>query len=60
MDYFVILALLSGYVHHYLCLVPQERKFCNSMTADVISDSVKWVNDFSALKAAHVSCFVII
>ncbi len=43
-----------GYIHHYLCLVSHDRKFCNALTAEVVADSCNYVPDFSALKAAQV------
>ena len=43
----------SGYVHQYLCLVPQERKFCNALTSVILFESAGWIADFSALKAAR-------
>lgn len=43
----------SGFVHQYLCLVPQERKFCNALTSVILFESARWVTDFSALKAAR-------
>jgi hypothetical protein len=43
---------LKGYIHEYLCLVPQERKFCNRLTSDVIVESARWTDRFSAVKAA--------
>lgn len=44
---------LEGYVHQYLCLVPQERKFCNALTSVIFYESSRWITDFSALKAAR-------
>merc|ERR1719412_698221 len=44
---------LEGYVHQYLCVGPQERKFCNPLTGDVIAESARWMPDFSAVKAAQ-------
>ena len=43
----------SGCVHQYLCLVPQDRKFCNALTSVIVFESARWVTDFSALKAAR-------
>lgn len=43
----------SGYIHQYLCLVPQERKFCNPLTSVILFESARWISDFSALKAAR-------
>ena len=43
----------SGYVHQYLCVVPQERKFCNALISVILFESARWVTDFSALKAAR-------
>ena len=40
-------------MHQYLCVVPQERKFCNPLTGDVIAESARWMPDFSAVKAAQ-------
>ena len=36
-----------------MCLVPQDRKFCNAMTGEIILQSCRWVPDFSALSAAR-------
>eukprot|EP00095_Tigriopus_kingsejongensis_P011905 maker-scaffold111_size354240-snap-gene-2.28 protein:Tk11905 transcript:maker-scaffold111_size354240-snap-gene-2.28-mRNA-1 annotation:"protein tamozhennic" len=44
---------LQGYLHQYLCLVPHERKFCNPLTAQILSESVRWLAGFSAVKAAQ-------
>ena len=44
---------LEGYVHQYLCVVPQERKFCNPLAGDVIAESARWMPDFSAVRAAQ-------
>jgi len=44
---------LEGCVHQYLCLVPQDRKFCNALTSVIVFESARWVTDFSALKAAR-------
>lgn len=44
---------LEGYIHHYLCTVPQDRKFCNPLTADVIRKSCTWIPGFSALAAGR-------
>ena len=43
---------LTGFVHQYLCLVPQDRKFCNSSTSELIYESAKWTPGFSALSAS--------
>ena len=40
-------------MHQYLCLVPQDRKFCNALTSVIVFESARWVTDFSALKAAR-------
>ena len=45
--------LFSGCVHQYLCLVPQDRKYCNALTSVIMFESARWVTDFSALKAAR-------
>ena len=45
--------VFAGYVHQYLCLVPQERKFCNAISSLVLFESAGWIADFSALKAAR-------
>ena len=33
--------------------MPQERKFCNPLTCNVIYESVRWIPEFSALSAAR-------
>ena len=40
-------------MHQYLCLVPQDRKYCNALTSVIMFESARWVTDFSALKAAR-------
>ena len=45
--------VVAGYVHQYLCLVPQERKFCNAISSLILFESAGWIADFSALKAAR-------
>ena len=45
--------MFSGCVHQYLCLVPQDRKYCNALTSVIMFESARWVTDFSALKAAR-------
>ena len=47
------LKLSPGFIHQYMCLVPQDRKFCNAMTGEIILQSCRWVPDFSALSAAR-------
>ena len=44
---------ISGFIQQYLNLVPQDRKFCNSLTNDVLFESARWVPNFSALKASQ-------
>ena len=44
---------LEGYIHQYLCLVPQDRKFCNALTSDILFESCRFVTDFSGVKAAQ-------
>ena len=48
-----LFVLFSGCVHQYLCLVPQDRKYCNALTSVIMFESARWVTDFSALKAAR-------
>ena len=36
-----------------MCLVPQDRKFCNAFTSEIIIQSCRWIQDFSALTAAR-------
>jgi len=43
---------LEGFVHQYLCLVPQDRKFCSRLVSEVIWQSARWTPNFSAVKAA--------
>ena len=50
--YIVIKIFNLGYVKHYLYLVPQDRKFCSGLAAEVIWQSARWIPNFSALKAA--------
>ena len=50
--YIVIKIFTLGYVKHYLYLVPQDRKFCSGLAAEVIWQSARWIPNFSALKAA--------
>ena len=50
--YIVIKISTLGYVKHYLYLVPQDRKFCSGLAAEVIWQSARWIPNFSALKAA--------
>jgi spermatogenesis-associated protein 2 len=35
-----------------LYLVPQDRKFCSNLASEIIWQSVRWIPNFSALKAA--------
>ena len=42
-----------GFIHQYLCLVPQDRKFCNTNTSEIIDQSCRWLPNFSALTAAR-------
>jgi len=44
---------LEGYVVEYLSLVPQDRKFVSATTGDIIFQSVRWIPDFSLVKAAN-------
>ena len=50
--YILIKIFTLGYVKHYLYLVPQDRKFCSGLAAEVIWQSARWIPNFSALKAA--------
>ena len=43
---------ITGFVHQYLCLVPQDRKFCGRLVSEVIWQSARWTPNFSAVKAA--------
>jgi len=43
---------LEGFVHQYLCLVPQDRKFCSRLVSEIIWQSARWTPNFSAVKAA--------
>ena len=45
--------ILAGFIHQYMCLVPQDRKFCNAFTSEIIIQSCRWIQDFSALTAAR-------
>jgi len=44
---------LEQKVKEYLCLVPQDRKFVSPTTGDIISNSIRWINEFSLSKAAE-------
>ena len=46
------LFLFTGFVHQYLCLVPQDRKFCSRLISEIIWQSARWTPNFSAVKAA--------
>ena len=45
--------LMSGLVAEYLSIVPQQRKFVNPSTGDIVANSAKWKPDFSLIKAAN-------
>ena len=42
-----------GLVADYLSIVPQQRKFVNPSTGDIVANSAKWKPDFSLIKAAN-------
>jgi len=44
---------LEGLVAEYLAIVPQQRKFVNPITGDIVANSAKWKPDFSLIKAAN-------
>ena len=44
---------LLGLVADYLSIVPQQRKFVNPSTGDIVANSAKWKPDFSLIKAAN-------
>jgi len=44
---------LEGLVKEYLCLVPQDRKFVTLSTGDIINNSVRWISEFSLVKASE-------
>ncbi len=46
-------SVFTGFIHQYMCLVPQDRKFCNAFTGEIIIQSCRWIQDFSALTAAR-------
>jgi len=45
--------LLEKKAKEYLCLVTQQRKFVSPYTGDIISNSIRWINNFSLSKAAE-------
>ena len=45
--------LMLGLVAEYLSIVPQQRKFVNPSTGDIVANSAKWKPDFSLIKAAN-------
>ena len=49
----VIKSSLTGLVAEYLSLVPHDRKFVSISTGDLITNSIKWRQDFSLAKAAN-------
>ena len=44
---------MLGLVAEYLSIVPQQRKFVNPSTGDIVANSAKWKPDFSLIKAAN-------